>query len=154
AFVRQRLAGIRGVLDWYARRVDSTGMLGPMPYWNYVDWTPRWDRGVPPGADDGHSATVSLLYVYALQHAAALEADLGAPGLGAAYRARADSVIRATRARAWDASRGLFRDTADSAAFSQQTNVLAILAGAVPAAARRALMERVLGDTTLAQASY
>jgi hypothetical protein len=154
AFVRQRLAGIRGVLDWYARHVDSTGLLGPMPYWNYVDWTPRWRGGVPPGADDGHSATISLLYAYALERAAALEGDLGAPGLGAAYRARADSVIRATRARAWDASRRLFRDSPDSAAYSQQTNVLAILAGAVPAAERRGLMERVLGDTSLTRASY
>ncbi len=154
AFVRQRLAGIRGVLDWYGRRVDSTGMLGPMPYWNYVDGTPRWQRGVPPGADDGHSATVSLLYAYALQRAAALETDLGAPGLGAAYRARADSVIAATRARAWDAPRRLFRDAPDSAAYSQQTNVLALLSGAVPAAERRGMMERVLGDTSLTRASY
>ena len=72
AFVRTRLAGIRGVLDWYGRRVDSTGMLGPMPYWNFVDWADRWARGVPAGADDGHSATVSLLYAYALDRAAQL----------------------------------------------------------------------------------
>ena len=39
-------------------------------------------------------------------------------------------------------------------AYSQHTNVLAILADAVPAAERRALMERVLADTTLAQATY
>ena len=26
-FLRARLAGIRGILDWYGRRVDSTGML-------------------------------------------------------------------------------------------------------------------------------
>jgi hypothetical protein len=38
-----RLAGVRGIIDWYGRHVDSTGMLGPMPYWNCVDWTPRWD---------------------------------------------------------------------------------------------------------------
>ena len=156
AFVRQRLAGIRGVLDWYGRHVDSTGMLGPMPYWNYVDWTPRWPRGVPPGANDGHSATISLLYAYALQQAADLENGVGAPGLGTLYRARADSVIRATRARTWDGARHLFRDAPppDTAAYSQHTNVLALLAGAVPNAERRALMERVLADTTLAQATY
>jgi hypothetical protein len=153
-FVRQRLPGIRGVLDWYARRVDSTGMLGPMPYWNYVDWTPRWPNGVPPGATDGHSATISLLYAYALGQAAALEDAVGVPGLGATYRSRADSVVRATRARAWDSVRRLFRDSPDTTAFSQHTNVLAILAGAVPAAERPALMNRVLGDTTLAPATY
>ena len=71
-----------------------------------------------------------------------------------AYRARADSLRRAVRARAWDPSRKLFRDAPDSAAFSQQTNVLAILADAVPAAEQRALMERVLADSTLIPASY
>ena len=47
AFVRTRLAGVRGILDWYGRRVDSTGMLGPMPYWNFVDWAERWTARRP-----------------------------------------------------------------------------------------------------------
>jgi alpha-L-rhamnosidase len=154
SFVRARLAGIRGILDWYGRRVDSTGMLGPMPYWNFVDWADRWGRGVPAGADDGHSATISLLYAYALDHAAPLEAELGVAGMARAYRARADSLRRAVRARAWDVRRRLFRDSPDSAAFSQQTNVLAILTDAIPASEQRALMERVLADTSLVPASY
>jgi hypothetical protein len=154
AFVRARLAGVRGILDWYGRHVDSTGILGPMPYWNYVDWTNPWDRGVPPGADNGHSATISLLYVYALQRAAEMEDAVGMRGAGADYRARAEAVRTAVRARAWDSKRGLFRDAPDTSAFSQQTNVLAILADAVPASAQKALMERVLADTTLTQASY
>ncbi|HEX7978353.1 MAG TPA: alpha-L-rhamnosidase C-terminal domain-containing protein [Gemmatimonadaceae bacterium] len=154
AFVRQRLAGIHGILDWYQRRVDSSGMLGPMPYWNFVDWADRWARGVPAGGDNGHSATISLLYAYALDRAAVLEGELGVRGLADAYRAHADSLRRAVRARAWDPSRKLFRDAPDSAAFSQQTNVLAILADAVPATEQRALMERVLADSTLIPASY
>jgi len=154
AFVRERLAGIRGILDWYSRRIDSTGMLGPMPYWNYVDWSPRWPRGVPPGANDGHSSIISLLYAYALQHAAQLEEDVGIPGLGRAYRARADTIIRATRARTWDAGRALFRDSPESASYSQHSNVLALLTNAVPATDRRALLERTLSDTTLARATY
>ena len=154
AFVRARLAGIRGILDWYARHVDSTGMLGAMPYWNYVDWTPRWDRGVPPRADGGHSSTISLLYVYALERAAELEQVLGIRGAAADYRARAESMRAAIRARAWDSARGLFRDAPDTSAYSQQTNVLAILADAVPATMQRRVMERVLADTTLTPASY
>ena len=154
-FVRARLPGVRGILDWYARHVDSTGMLGAMPYWNYVDWTPRWDRGVPPRADAGHSSTISLLYVYALERAAELEEGSGTREGGNVYRARAQAVRDAVRARAWDPTRQLFRDSADSSAtYSQQTNVLAILADAVPAATQRTLMERVLSDTTLTPASY
>jgi alpha-L-rhamnosidase len=154
AFVRERLAGVRGILDWYDRHVDATGMLGPMPYWNYVDWTPRWERGVPPGADDGHSTTISLLYVYALQRAAELEDALGMPRAGGAYRTRAEAVRAAVRARTWDSVRGLFRDAPDTRAYSQQTNVLAILVDAVPSSAQRQLMERTLADTTLTPASY
>jgi alpha-L-rhamnosidase len=153
-FVRQRLAGVRGILDWFGHYVDATGMLGPMPYWNYVDWTPRWDRGVPPAADAGHSTTISLLYVYALQRAAELEESIGSRAAGAVYRARAQAVRAAVRARAWDSVRGLFRDALDTSAYSQQTNVLAVLVDALPIAAQRALMERVLADTTLTQASY
>ena len=154
AFVQQRLAGIRGVLDWYGRFVDSTGMLGPMPHWNYLDWSPGFPRGVPPRAEDGHSAAITLLYAYALQHGAALEEAVGVPAVGRAYRLRADSLIVATRQRSWDAARGLYRDAPDTAAFSQHTNALALLTGAVPVADRRAVMQRVLADTTLAQASY
>ena len=154
AFVRTRLPGIRGILDWYGRRVDSTGMLGPMPYWNFVDWAERWARGVPAGADDGHSATVSLLYAYALDRAAQLEAELGVPGMAQSYRERAGALRRAVYSRAWDSRRRLFRDAPDSAAFSQQTNVLAILTDALPATEQRALMERVLADSTLIPASY
>jgi hypothetical protein len=75
-------------------------------------------------------------------------------GAAADYMARAQAVRAAVRARAWDSSRGLFRDAPDTSAYSQQTNVLAILVDAVPAAAQKALMERVLTDTTLTQASY
>jgi len=153
-FVRRRLAGIRGVLDWYAAYIDSTGMLGPMPYWNYVDWAREWHDGVPPGALDGHSATITLLYAYALQRAAGLEADVGVPAMAAAYRARAERAIAATRARTWDPARQLFRDASEVAAYSQQTNVLAILSGAVPAGEQRALMQRVLADSSLTKATY
>jgi hypothetical protein len=153
-FVRERLAGVRGILDWYARHVDSTGLLGAMPHWNYVDWTDPWSRGVPPGADQGHSATISLLYLYALERAAELEDAVGMRGAGAEYRARAAAMRDAVRRRAWDGGRGLFRDAADTAAFSQQTNVLAILTGAVPRNQQRALMEKVLADTGLTRASY
>lgn len=154
AFVRRKLAGIRGVLDWYAAHVDGTGLLGPMPYWNYVDWAPQWQGGVPPGASDGHSATITLLYAYALERAAELEADVGTPAMAAEYRRRARALIAATRAQAWDGARGLFRDAVESRSFSQQTNVLAVLADAVPAREQGALMARVLADSTLTRSTY
>jgi hypothetical protein len=109
---------------------------------------------VPPGAIDGHSAAIALLYAYALSRAADLEAHVGASGTAVDYRQRAARVLAATRARAWDPQRRLFRDAVGASAYSQQTNVLAVLAGAVAPADRRALMERVLADTGLTKATY
>ena len=63
-------------------------------------------------------------------------------------------VRAAVRARAWDPARGLFRDAPGINAYSQQTNVLAVLADAVPTAQQRSVMEKVLADTTLTPASY
>jgi alpha-L-rhamnosidase len=154
AFVRRRLAGIRGILDFYARYVDSTGMLAPMPYWNYVDWASSWDAGVPPGAQDGHSAAISLLYAYALQRAAEIETHVGVPAMAEDYRRRASALIAATRRRAWDPSRRLFRDAAEPSPFSQQTNVLAVLANAAPPGEERGVMQRVLADSSLTRATY
>ena len=154
AFVRQFLPGVRGVLDWFGGRVDSTGLVGALPWWGFVDWAEAWERGAPPGAESGHSVAVTLQYVYALDRAAELEQALGSRELAAEDRARAASLRAAVRARGWDSRRHLFRDSPDSASYSQQTNALAVLARAVPAGDRQALMERVLADSTLVQASY
>ena len=154
AFVRRFLPGVRGVLGWFEQRVDSTGLVGASPWWGFVDWAQAWERGVPPGGESGRSVAVSLQYVYALDRAAELEDALGVRAVAASYRARAALVRAAVRARAWDPTRRLFRDSPDSAMYSQQTNALAVLAGAVPRAERRALVERLLADTTLVRASY
>jgi alpha-L-rhamnosidase len=92
--------------------------------------------------------------VYALERAAELEARIGMRGAAADYIERAEALRAAVRARAWDSARGLFRDAPDTSAYSQQTNVLAVLADAVPIVAQRAIMERVLADTTLTRSSY
>jgi hypothetical protein len=46
------------------------------------------------------------------------------------------------------------RDTPAGNLYSQQTNIMAVLADAVPAAEQRAVMERVLSDKALIQATY
>ncbi|CAN5586207.1 hypothetical protein BH24GEM3_BH24GEM3_17130 [soil metagenome] len=154
AFVRSFLPGVRGVLAWFERHLDGTGMLGPMPWWNFGDWAEAYPRGVPPGADDGHSALITLQFAYALRRAAELEAGLGEPALGVRYRALADAAVAAVQALAWDPARGLFADSPERGLYSQQTNVLAVLAGAVPIAEQAALMHRVLADSSLVPASY
>jgi alpha-L-rhamnosidase len=152
AFVRGFLPGIRGVLAWYERHLDESGMLGAMPWWNFVDWS--FERGVPPDADTGHSTAITFQYVLALRCAADLEEALGRSSDASHDRTLAERLVAALRVRAWNEQRSLFADSAERKAFSQQTNALAVLAGAVPSDQRRAVMERVVSDGSLVQASY
>ncbi len=69
-FTRQFLPGIKTVLGWFANKVDSTGMVTDLEWWNFTDWAQGFANGIPPGADNGYSANVALQYVYALQNAA------------------------------------------------------------------------------------
>jgi hypothetical protein len=153
-YVRRFLPGIRSVLAWFEQRLDDTGLPGPIAWWPFVDWAEGWGRGVPPGGGDGHSTVIALQFVYALDRAAELEASLGVPALASHYRALGERVRDAVRRRAWDAARGLFRDTPDGTSFSQQSNVMAVLVDAVPPQDQASLMERVLSDKTLTQSSY
>lgn len=154
AFVRARLQGVRDVIDWYERHVDETGMVGPMPWWNFLDWAAAFREGIPPGGGTGHATAFTLQFALVLRQAAEMERALGRAEEAARDVALADRLVAAARAKAWDAQRGLFVDSIEDRKFSQQTNVLAVLAGAVPGGADRAVMERVQADPSLVQATF
>ena len=153
-FVRSFLPGMRSVLWWFERHLDETGMVGPLEWWPFVDWADEWQGGVPPSGSDGHSTVITLQYVYALHRAAELERALGLAIEADRYRALADSIKAAVHRLAWDTERGLFRDVPDRQLYSQQTNTMALLVDAVPAGQRSELMQTILTDTTLTQATY
>jgi hypothetical protein len=154
SYVRGLLPGVRSVLDWFRERVDETGLIGPLPWWPFVDWTDEWVSGMAPGGRDGHSVLVTLQYVYALQRAVEFERSFGLEAEADRLQAEADGLLEAVRSHAYASETGLFRDQLEQETFSQHTNVMAILTGAVPEAERRALMERVLDDASLTQAGY
>jgi hypothetical protein len=156
AFSRRYLGGAAGVLDWFEARVAPSGLLGRLEWWNFVDWVEGhgFEDGEPPYDDGGQSAILSLQYVLALREAADLEQASGNGDTAGRYRARADRVATAVKAAAWDSSRQLFADTPSKKTYSQHVNVLAVLAGLLPAGEERALMRRVLDEPTLTQATY
>ena len=161
AFVRERLVGISAVIDWFSRHVDArTGMLGPLPYWTFVDWPDAWawsdtrgSGGEPAGAHTGGSSIVTLQFATTLQDAAEFFDAYGRHAEAAAYRAQAEQLKRATLARCWDADRRLVADTPERKEFSQHANIMAVLAGALPEDRARELIVRVAGDANLTPAT-
>ncbi len=143
AFVRRHLPGTRSALDWFLRHQLADGMLGRLPWWNFVDWTPGYAGGVPPQQADGHSAALTLQFAEALGDGAALEQALGRKARAARYlRARAEA-LEAVRRLCWNSRLGLLADTPRQRHYSQETNILGVWLGAVPAGRRRAVLQRL-----------
>lgn len=149
-FVKERLPGIRAILDAFAawQRVD--GSLGRVPWWRFFDWTADWKGGDPPMDEDGGSALFDLSLVLALGWAAELESALGLKSLASEYRTRQERLKQTIYKLYWDAPRRMYADTRARRQFSQHTNALAVLAGL----GKRELVEMLLEDQGLTQASY
>ncbi len=144
AFVRAQLAGTRTVLDWFLERQLPNGLLGRLPWWDFVDWASDFAEGVPPQEADGQSAPITLQMVNALREAAELEAALGDAHRAEVYRQKAAAAAEAVFRLCWDEAHGLVADRPTKDRFSQQTSILAILADAVPQDRQSAVLERVL----------
>lgn len=147
AVVRRNLDGVRAVLDWYAPYVTDQGLVRQTPGWLFVDWRPGLSeqprRTDPPKPD---SCIISMLYIGALEQAAALEAAEGEAARARADRDRAARVRQGVRTQCWDASRGLYADSPQKARFSQHANLLAVLYDVADRSDQPALLERVITD--------
>ena len=113
AFIRDQLDGVAAVLDWYRRQAMDNGLIGPTPYWNFVDWTPSgfsWNDGTRKGGEppqEGGSSVITGQYVQALNAAAELFAYGGRGAEAGSYRRRADSLTATVVDRCWDAGRAV-----------------------------------------------
>ena len=164
-FLRQFLPGIEAVLDWFERRIDFTGTLGPLEWWNFADWSEGFMVGAPPGVDQGHSALISLQYVYALERAAELFtwfAEVDGKEILAnkaqEYYMQAERTRNAVYNLCYDYTSGRLADIPlddpnrglyENGIFSQHTNIMGILTDAFPEDDVPLIMEKILSDTSM-----
>lgn len=161
-FVRNYLPVLKSVLGWYERKIDpNTGMLGQMPYWNFLDWPKQWPwttyepptGGVPPGGRSGGSSIMTLQLAYTLGDAVELLDHFGERALADKYRRIRDSLCSATMTRCFDSERNLLADDIARSSFSQHASIMGILSGAVGRERERQVFEALCADTTLTPAT-
>ena len=127
--VRGLMPAVRGVIDAFLGFTNADGLVQGPAGWNFMDWVPAWDEGIPPEGDFGASGLINWQMVWTLRLASELESWLGEPELAARQKRLAhDLAWRATQAF-WDEERGLLADDLAHRHFSEHTQCLAILSG-------------------------
>lgn len=155
AFVKQYLDAASLVLKWYEQHIDSSKeMLGPMDWWNFVDWDDAFPNGVPDGAIDGNSSVITLQYVYTLQQAARLFNGFNRREEAGHYSRLAKTLAQHTFQNCFDRQKMEMANTPDKKKFSQHASIMAILADAIPENEQKQVMKNILYDTTLSQATF
>jgi len=154
-FIRQNLFAIKGVLDWYEKRIaHDKQMLGPMQWWNFVDWNTHFPNGVPDGATDGNSSVLTLQLAYTLQEAAALFSYYDDTLAAGHYTHLADTLNAQTYKWCFDPVKDEMANTPGKSTYSQHASIMGVLTGSIPDNMVKKVMNQVLFDTSLSQCTF
>lgn len=135
-FVRDRMPGVRAVLEAFRRNMREDGLVYGLSGWNFTDWVPAWrPGGIPPDGHKGANATINLQFVWVLRAAAELEDLFGEKELAARNRRTANEVAAAVVRHFWVPERSLFAEDRAKTLFAEHAQCMAVLGGSVPAGA-------------------
>ena len=155
AFIKNYLSATTLIIDWHEQHIDPTKeMLGPMDWWNFTDWNDAFPGGVPPGATNGNSSVITLQFVYTLQQAADLFNYFGQKDLSQKYSQLANRLSAGVYKNCFDKTKMEMADTPEKNSFSQHASIWGVLTDAIPVDEQKQVMENVLNDTSLSQATF
>jgi len=150
-FIKGKLLGERGVLDFFSKYQHPDGSLKNTPYWAFVDWAGNmW--GEVKGSD-GSAAIYDLQLLWAYQWAADMEAKIGLKDYATIYNQKAAQLKVTIQRKYWDPVKKLYADTKEKKGYSQHVNSLAILTGMLNSTDMPGVAKRMLSDTSLTQCS-
>lgn len=154
-FIRKFVPGIHHTLSMFDALIQENGLAGATRWHYFVDWYQDSNTGgLAPGQDGSNSAVVTLHYVHALQSAAHILEYLGEDEDANRYAQRAKEIADKVYNLCFDKSRNLFAERPDKSYFDQHTNIMAVLTNAIPEDQQRGILERILADPSLGQATY
>jgi hypothetical protein len=149
SFIAGLLPGVRAVLDSFLAHVQPNDLLKAPGGWNFSDWIADWPLGVPPDGFDGLSGLFNWHLVYTLGLAASLEEWAGDHFLARRWQSWRERVAAAISAAFWDEQRGLFADDLAHKQFSEHTQCLALLSGALKGEQYTSVGQNLIHDASL-----
>jgi len=153
-FITSLLPGVNFILEWFISKIDESGQLGKLEFWNHVDGgTSEFAFGVPPGAEEGHSANLGLLLSYSMEKAAEMMDYLIPELSGRDYLKISEQLKRSIYENCWDDEKQLLAETPNKELFSQHTNSFAILTDILSPETSIEVARKIFTDESLAKTS-
>jgi len=150
-FVKQFVPGMKFILEWFISKIDKNGMLGPLPYWNFVDGGTQFINGSPPGISEGGSAQMTILLAHTIDNAVEIFEHYGLSCDVVRYKTISESLKENTLRLCFDDKKQLIAETPFKELFSQHTNSMAILSDMFDSKLTKSIAGKIISDTSLVQ---
>ncbi|MEK3669668.1 family 78 glycoside hydrolase catalytic domain [Paenibacillus sp. FSL R10-2771] len=136
------------LLNWFNDRLTAEGIVGVTSnrYWTYFDWVNDWPMGSPPESAEHPMILLSLMYAAALRKSSTLFRVTGWREVAGELEMRAESICKAVNKLAWSEEKQLYRELPGTEIYSQHSQIMAVLAGAITGADARGLLQRALRE--------
>ena len=149
--VRELMPGARGIVEHFGALRAENGLPRAPDGWNFIDWVPAWQHGMPQDDSEGCSGPLCWQNLLALRQMAQLELWLGESEMAARWTRWAVELERAIDAQFWNETRGLWADNRAQTRFSEHSQALAVLAlDGLPPSRQRAARGLISGATECA----
>jgi len=134
------------LMDWFHSRMTEDGIVGVTSneYWTYFDWVDAWPLGAPPESKEKPMILLSLMYGDALRKASFLLRLTGWNDVAEELHIRADQICKAVVQVSWSEESNLFRELPETEIYTQHSQIMAVLAGAIEGEEAKQLMKRTL----------
>lgn len=145
-----------GVLDYFNQRVNQQGLVENLGYWEFGDWVEEWDKnaGTPSATYQGPATLHNLTYALGLRTAARLMRVIDRSGLADEYEARADKVCASVYKHCYDAERGVLREGPRFEQYTQHSQALATLSGALVGEEAASAMRHAMQDAGMLACTF
>lgn len=155
-FINTYKDGIIHTLSGFEKNMNELNLVNKTPYRYFIDWYlgPNNGGGTATKNDGENSAVVSLHYAHALLSAAKLFKAIGDDHKANAYNRRAEEIKTSVYKLCFDTKRNLFAERPDKTVHDQHTNIMAILTDAIDESEQKGLLQKILSEKDLLQATY
>ncbi len=139
SFITDRIPGIHAVIHAFNRYCDDDFLIRNLPGWNFIDWVPTWNGGMPPVPTEAANALINLHYILALQSAEKVSRACGDYDNAEIFADRALHTIYSLQNTFWNDNENAFAYHEDGTGFAHHTQCLAVCAGICSAEQKKAV---------------